>query len=181
MHNLPECKKPITFGWQFSTVVALPHTPSSWTSILDQRRVETQTTAAQVAFAQLQQVVPLVPPATVVVLDRGYNSTWLWCQCSTLPIKGTLVRLNSNRCFYRAAPPTTDKRGAPRKHGAKLQPDDPTAHGSSDGHFEGQDASGRPIQLSRWKQKHVKEARWLELTVIQVVRPMPQTPNVIHA
>jgi hypothetical protein len=23
VHNLPECKKPITFGWQFSTVVVL--------------------------------------------------------------------------------------------------------------------------------------------------------------
>jgi DDE superfamily endonuclease len=38
VHNLPECKKPITFGWQFSTVVALPETPSSWTYILDQQR-----------------------------------------------------------------------------------------------------------------------------------------------
>src|SRR6266571_8656769 len=30
VHNLPECKKPVTYGWQFSTVVALPPTPSSW-------------------------------------------------------------------------------------------------------------------------------------------------------
>ena len=35
VHNLPECKKPITFGWQFSTVVVLPERPSSWTYILD--------------------------------------------------------------------------------------------------------------------------------------------------
>ena len=90
VHNLPECKKPITFGWQFSTAVVLPPTPSSWTYVLDQQRVSTETTAAQVAFAQLQQLVPLLPANTVSVLDRGYNSTWLWCQCSGLPIKGTL-------------------------------------------------------------------------------------------
>src|SRR5260370_40204195 len=30
VHNLPECKKPVTYGWQFSTAVALPPTPSSW-------------------------------------------------------------------------------------------------------------------------------------------------------
>ena len=46
VHNLPECKKPITFGWQFSTAVVLPLTPSSWTYVLDQQRVSTQTTAA---------------------------------------------------------------------------------------------------------------------------------------
>ncbi len=171
VHNLPECKKPITFGWHFSTMMVLPQTPSSWTYVLDQQRVSTQTTAAQVALAQLQQVVPLLPTNTVAVLDRGYNSTWLWCHCSTLPIKGTLVRLKGNRCFYRAAPPATGKRGAPRKDGEKLQPVDPATHGSPDGTGEGQDASGRPLQISWWKQMHVKEARWLEVTVIQVVRP----------
>jgi hypothetical protein len=175
VHNLPECKKPITFGWQFSTAVVLPPTPSSWTYVLDQQRVSTQTTAAQVAFAQLQQLVPLLPANTVAVLDRGYNSTWLWCQCSGLPIKGTLVRLKGNRCFYRAAPPASGKRGAPRKDGEKLQPDDPTTHGSADGTWQGQDASGRPVQLAWWKQMHVKEARWLSVTVIQVVRPHAST------
>jgi len=171
VHNLPECKKPITFGWQFSTAVVLPPTPSSWTYVLDQQRVSTQTTAAQVAFAQLQQLVPLLPANTVAVLDRGYNSTWLWCQCSGLPIKGTLVRLKGNRCFYRVAPPATGKPGAPRKDGDKWQPEDPATHGNPDGTWQGQDGSSRPIQLSWWKQMHVKDARWLEMTVIQVVRP----------
>jgi hypothetical protein len=171
VHNLPECKKPITFGWQFSTAVVLPSTPSSWTYVLDQQRVSTDTTAAQVAFAQLRQLVPLLPSTTIAVLDRGYNSTWLWCQCSTLPIKGTLIRLKGNRCFYRTAPPASGTRGAPRKDGAKLQPDDPATHDRPDGTWEGQDAAGRCIQLRWWKQLHVKEARWLDVTVIQVVRP----------
>ena len=171
VHNLPECEKPITYGWQFSTVVALPEIASSWTYVLDQQRVNTETTAAQVAFAQLQQMVPLLPPNTVAVLDRGYDSTWFWCQCSTLPLKGTLIRLKGNRCFYRAAPPPTGKRGAPKLDGAKLQPDAPATHGSPDAVVEGQDGKGRPIQICWWKQLHVKTARWLEMTVIQVVRP----------
>lgn len=171
VHNLPECEKPITFGWQFSTVVALPESPSSWTYALDQQRVSTQTTAAQVAFAQLQQLVPLLPTNTITVLDRGYDSTWLWCQCSTLPFKGTLIRLKGNRCFYRLAPAKTGKRGAPRKDGPKMQPKDGATHGAPSGHFAGQDAKGRPIQVCWWNQMHVKTARWLELTVVQVVRP----------
>ena len=63
------------------------------------------------------------------------------------------------------------KPGAPREDGDKWQPEDPTTHGHPDGTWEGPDASGRHIQLSWWKQMHLKEARWLEVTVIQVVRP----------
>ncbi len=155
----------------FSTIVALPETPSSWTYVLEQQRVNTETTAAQVAFAQLQQVVPLLPPNTVAVLDRGYDSTWFWCQCSTLPLQGTLIRLKGNRCFSRAAPAPTGKRGAPRLDGAKLQPNDPATHGNPDGTWQGQDGKGRPIQIGWWKQMHVKTARWLEMAVIQVIRP----------
>jgi len=75
VHNLPECKKPITFGWQFSTVVVLPQVPSSWTYILDQQRVTSETT------------------------------------------------------------------------------------------------KDRPVEVSWWKSMHVKQARWLEVTVLRVVRP----------
>ncbi|GHO80203.1 hypothetical protein KSD_79740 [Ktedonobacter sp. SOSP1-85] len=33
--NLPDGEQAITYGWQFSTVVALPATPGSWTYVLD--------------------------------------------------------------------------------------------------------------------------------------------------
>src|SRR5438270_1552974 len=171
VHNLPECKKPVTYGWQFSTLVALPDTPSSWTYILDQQRVKTETTAAQIAFAQLSHLAGSESEPIIAILDRGYDSTWLWCQWSTLPLKGTLVRLKGNRCFYRAAPQRTGKPGAPRKDGDKLQPDDETTHGTPSGHWEGKDAKGRAVEVSWWQQLHVKAARWLELTVIRVVRP----------
>jgi hypothetical protein len=171
VHNLPECEKPVTYGWQFSTAVALPETPSSWTYALDQQRVSTETTAAQVAFAQMQQLLPLLPASTIFVLDRGYDSTCLWCQCSGLSHQGTLIRLKGNRCLYRAAPPPTGKKGAPRKDGDKLRPDDPSTHADPDGQWEDEDAQGRLIQLRWWKHLHVKGARSLDLTVIRVERP----------
>jgi len=170
VHNLPECKKPITFGWQFSTVVVLPQVPSSWTYILDQQRVTSETTATQVAYEQLNRLVAHLGANTIVVLDRGYDATWLWCRCSTLGV-GVLGRLKSNRCFYRSAPAPTGKRGAPRKDGAKLQPNDPTTHGQPDGTFVGRDSKDRPVEVSWWKSMHVKQARWLEVTVLRVVRP----------
>src|SRR5450631_4924004 len=73
VHNLPECKKPITFGWQFSTMVVLADPASSWTYILDQQRVASQTTAIEVAEGQLRRLVPLLPKNAIVVLDRGYD------------------------------------------------------------------------------------------------------------
>jgi DDE superfamily endonuclease len=171
VHNLPKCEKPITYGWQFSTVVVLPPTPSSWTFTLDQQRISTETTAAQVAIKQLQALMPLLPQNTVRVLDRGYDSLWFWCQCSALPGRGTLIRLKDNRRFYRAAPPPTGKRGAPRKDGEKLQPKDASTHSQPDGQWEGTDHKERLVQLAWWKHLHVKDARDLDLTVIRVTRP----------
>jgi hypothetical protein len=171
VHNLPECKKPVTYGWQFSTVVALPPTPSSWVYALSQQRVSTETTPAQVAREQLKQVLPLLPQDTISAFDRGYDATWFWCQCSALPHKGTLIRLKSNRCLYRSAPPKTGKRGGPRKDGDKLRPDAHATHDNPDGQWEGTDQHERPVQLTWWKHLHVKEARYLDLSVIRVVRP----------
>jgi DDE superfamily endonuclease len=37
--NLPQSRKPISYGWQFSTAVMLPVPSGSWTAVLDQRRI----------------------------------------------------------------------------------------------------------------------------------------------
>lgn len=170
VHNLPESAKPVTYGWQFSTVVALPEKPSGWTYVLSQRRVETSTTAIQIAYQQLSELAPQLPKETIALLDRGYDSAWLWCKLSTLPIKGSLIRLKSNRCFYRPAPPPTGKRGAPRKRGDKLQPNDPATHADPSGTFEGQDHAGKPVRVTWWQEMALKDADWLPLTVIRVER-----------
>ncbi|HET8910182.1 MAG TPA: NF041680 family putative transposase [Ktedonobacteraceae bacterium] len=171
VHNLPECEKPVTYGWQFSTVVVLPEPASSWTYLLDQQRVSTDTTASHLAFAQLSALAPSLPDHTIAVLDRAYDLTWLWCQCSTLPLEGTLVRLKGNRCLYRQAPTPTRKRGAPRKDGDKLQPNDLQSHGNPSGQWQGSDDRERPLEITWWQHLHLKDARWLDLAVMRVVRP----------
>lgn len=170
VHNLPECKKAITYGWQFSTVVVLPETPSQRTFILDQQRVSSDTTAIQVSVQQLKELLPLLPKKMIIVLDRGYDCNWLWCQCCGLEVN-VLSRLKSKRCFYQPAPPPSGKPGAPRKDGDRLQVGNPSTYGTPDGRFQGQDVKGRPIEICWWKHMHVKEARWLDLTVIRVLRP----------
>jgi len=171
VHNLPGSVKPVTYGWQFSTVVALPEKPSGWTYMLDQRRVSTATTALQVAASQLSEIAGQLPKETIALLDRGYDSAWLWCQLSLLPLQGSLVRLKSNRCFYRPAPAPTGKRGAPRKRGDKLQPNDPASQFDPSGEAEALDPAGKLVRVRFWKQMRLKDADWLTLTVIRVERP----------
>ncbi|MEI7556095.1 hypothetical protein, partial [Candidatus Chlorohelix sp.] len=48
-HNLLNCDKPVTVGWQFSTVVVVPPQTSSHTYIVSNRRIKTSQTPAEVA------------------------------------------------------------------------------------------------------------------------------------
>jgi hypothetical protein len=174
MHNIPNRAPAITYGWKYSTVTVLPEKPSSWTSILDQQRISSDRTDIQVAFDQLKEIVPNLSKRPLVLFDRGYDSNWLWCKCTLLKMD-LLGRLKSNRCFYKPAPPRTGKKGAPRKDGAKLKLSDSSTHINPDGTWEGKDIKGYPVQIYWWENMHVKKARWLNLTIIQVVRP--QAPD----
>jgi DDE superfamily endonuclease len=174
MHNIPHSRPKkstaLTFGWKYSTVMVLPEKPSSWTTIVDQQRISSDTTDIQVAFEQLQRLVPLFSTRLLVLLDRGYDCNWLWCRCSGLPID-LLGRLKGNRCFYKPAPAHTGKSGQPRKDGAKLKLSDSSTQSHPDHSWEGTDAKEHAVRICWWEHMHVKEARWLDVTIIQVSRP----------
>lgn len=169
-HSTPKKSTALTFGWKYSTVMVLPEKPSSWTSIVDQQRIPSDKTDIQVAFQQLQQLVPLFSTRLLILLDRGYDCNWLWCKCSGLPID-LLGRLKGNRCFYKPAPAPTGKSGQPRKDGAKLKLSDPSTQSHPDHIWDGTDGKEHPVRICWWEHMHVKEARWLDLTLIQVSRP----------
>jgi hypothetical protein len=48
--NLPHATRPVSVGWQFSTVMLLPEYPSGWGAILSQRRITSAETAVSVAI-----------------------------------------------------------------------------------------------------------------------------------
>ncbi len=151
-------------------MTVVPDSPSSRTYILDHCRIPSDKTDIQVAFEQLQQLAPLSAVRPLVLVDRGYDSNWFWCKCSGLAMD-LLGRLKGNRCFYKPAPPPTGKKGAPRKDGAKLKLDHPSTHQSPDESHDIIDEQGHAMSIRCWKQMHVKDARWLHLTIIQVIRP----------
>ena len=116
VHNLPECRTPVTVGRGFSAVVFLPETPSSWTYPLDNQRVPSTCTAAQVAAEQLTALVPLLPVRAVLLSGRYYGSAAFVQATATIPCDN-LLRIPGNRVFYRPAPPRTGNVVRPAKMG----------------------------------------------------------------
>lgn len=167
--NMPHATKPVSVGWQFSTVMLLPEQPSSWVGILDQRRIASSQTAIEVGIDQLRTVLPLIARAVIVLADRWYAGAHVVQACHELGC-AALIRLKRNRKLYRAAPPRTGKRGAPCKHGPLFQGTRPETYGPADAQWEGTDEHGKRVWVACWKGLHFREAPATEVTVIRVQR-----------
>jgi hypothetical protein len=168
--NLPHAKRPVSVGWQFSTVMLLPETRSSWGAILSQRRITSAETAVAVAIGQLESLVSLLPVRTRVLADRWYATGPFVLACKRLSFEA-LVRLKRNRKLYRPAPPpVAGKRGAPRKDGELFQGSKPETWGEPDASWQGSDHRGHPIQVQAWQHLHFRQAREVQVTVYRVLR-----------
>jgi hypothetical protein len=94
-----------------------------------------------------------------------------------------LLRVKSNRVFYRPAPARQPgQRGASRKDGARFQCSDASTHDEADASWEGTDAHGKRVEVRCWNRLHLRNARWVEVSVIQVIRhgasSRPRDPKV---
>ncbi|SRR6266571_3893234 len=173
MPNLPPDCTPVTPGWQFSALMVLPETPSSWDYLLSHRRIASTQTAGQVGADQLRALIPRLglsgDQRAIMLADRAYgNAPFLRATHDVACDK--LIRLAKNRVLYRPAPPRTGHRGAPCKDGPRFKCDVPQTHGPPDRVWEGQDEKGHRLLVEAWEQLHFKQARDIEGTVIRVTR-----------
>src|SRR3954470_20294209 len=126
-------------GWPYQLVAALESGPTSWTAILDVRRLGPADDATAVTAAQLRTVVERLgaaghwrggDPPIMVVLDSGYDVCRLAYLLADLPVQ-LIGRLRANRVLLGAvAPPAPDGRrppGRPRRHGAVMTLADPAS------------------------------------------------------
>jgi hypothetical protein len=170
--NLPTDATPVAPGFCFSTLVVLPEPVSSWTYVLDNRRVPSSESADTVGVEQLRAVLPQVLARfglPILVLDRHYSSAPWVLATVDLPCD-QLIRARRDRVLYRPAPERTGKRGAPRKDGARFQGSDPTSHGRPDADWSGSDDLGRPVRVSVWQNLHLRKARSIPITVVWIIR-----------
>jgi hypothetical protein len=126
-------------GWPYQLVAALESGPTSWTAILDVRRLGPADDATAVTAAQLRTVVERLgaaghwragDPPIMVVLDSGYDVCRLAYVLADLPVQ-LIGRLRADRVLLGAvAPPAPDGRrptGRPRRHGAVMTLADPAS------------------------------------------------------
>jgi DDE superfamily endonuclease len=166
--NLPRATKPISVGWQCSTVMLLPEVASSWVGILDQQRIETAQTAIEVAIAQLQALVPLIEHPIIILADRWYATADFLRACKALGCQ-VLIRLKRNRKLYRP-PVRTSTKGRPPLDGPLFQGSRPdTVHGA-EAVLMSYDEKGKVVTVSRWSGLHFRQAREVQVRVFRVRR-----------
>lgn len=194
--NLPEGSKPVTPGWQFSTLSVLPEQPSSWTYVLDNQRIPSDKTQGQVMAEQLSELVSLLPACSLrpLFVGDGYYGSVTFLLRTKAVACDKLTRFPKNRVLYRPAPPHTGKRGAPRKDGEPFKCHDPSTQGPPDEHWEshreghregqreGKNAAGQPIEVDLevdlevdcWNNLHFRDARDITVSVLRVTRSAAQ-------
>lgn len=166
--NLPHATKPLSVGWQCSTVMLLLQLPSSWAGILDQQRIATAQTAIEVVIAQVQALVPLIEHPMVLVADRWYATADFLEACKALGIQ-VLIRLKRNRKLYRLARRTRTK-GRPPLDGPLFQASQPDTMSGAQASLMSFDERGKRVTVSSWNQLHFQQARQIQMCVFQVRR-----------
>lgn len=166
--NLPRATKPISVGWQASTVMLLPEVPSSWVGILDQRRIPTAQTAIEVAIAQLQALIPLIDHPIILVADRWYATADFLRACKALGIQ-VLIRLKRNRKLYRP-PMRTSTRGRTPLDGPLYQGSQPESMHGAQASLTSFDKKGKTVTVRCWRGLHFRQAREVPVCVFHVRR-----------
>jgi hypothetical protein len=171
--NLPKNTHAASAGWVISSVVLLPHQAGQGTFVLDTARVASTERATEVAARQLRAVVALLVARglrPIILGDRWYACAPFLARVADVEAC-CLLRVKSNRVFYRPAPARLPGQlGASRKDGDRFQCHDESSHGEPDAIWEGTDAKGARVEVRCWTHLHLRTARWLPVSVLQIIR-----------
>ncbi len=167
--NLPEGVAPVRPGWQFSTLSVLPQLPSSWTYVLDNRRIPSSATQASVMAEQMAAVLGMLPGRPLWIGDGYYGSHTFLALVADLPCD-ILARFANNRVLYREPEPQPRRRGHPRWHGPRFACNDPSTQGPPHAHWEGIGADAHKVEVACWQGLHFKKAPQVRLSLLRVTR-----------
>jgi DDE superfamily endonuclease len=155
-------------AWEYEWLVEVPAPGTSWVLPLDvRRRGPTTGTPTAVGCALLQAALagrPADALRPVVALDSGYDPVQL---ARAQLAANLLVRLRSDRSFYRAPGPYQG-RGAPRKYGAVFKLGDPTTQGEPDASRTLRDPRYGRVRVGVWQDLRLKGAADAPFTVARV-------------
>ena len=171
--NLPKNTHAASPGWVMSHVVLLPTQAGQGTYVLDTARVKASELVTEVAARQLQAVVALLVARglhPIILGDRWYACAPFLSRMADVEA-GELLRVKSNRDISRPAPARVPGQiGASRKDGDRFQCKDEVSHGEADDCWEGTDAKCAKIEVRCWTHLHLRTARFVEVSLIQIIR-----------
>ena len=155
-------------AWEYEWLVEVPAPGSGWVLPLDvRRRGPNAGTPSAVAIDLLGEALarrPAAAPRPVGTLDSGYDPVQVARATLAMDV---LVRLRSNRVFYRAPGPYSG-RGAPRKYGDVFRPADPTTHGTPDATATLADPRCGQVRIDAWRDLRATGAADAPFTIVRV-------------
>jgi hypothetical protein len=155
-------------AWEYEWLVAVPEPGSSWVVPLDVRRRGPRSgTPTGVAIRQLRAALarrPIGAARPVATYDSSYDPVGF---ARAEPGVDILVRLRSNRRFYRVPGPYQG-RGCRPKHGPVFKLPDPTTHGTPDRSATAEDPVHGRVRVDAWEHLHVQSAADAPFTVVRV-------------
>lgn len=171
--NVPKNTHAASPGWVMSHVVLLPTQAGQGTFVLDTARVQSSELVTEGAARQLRAVVALLVARGLCPIILGDR----WSACAPFLARMAAIdarcvlRVKKNRVFSRPAPARQPgHKGASGKDGDRFQCQDESSHGEPDASWEGLDVKGARIQVRCWTHLHLRTARWVEVSVIQIIR-----------
>jgi hypothetical protein len=153
-------------GWPYQLVAVLESGPTSWTALLDARRLGPDEDATAVTAEQLRAVIERLhsgghcspgDPPMLVVLDAGYDVCRLAFLLADLPIQ-LIGRIRADRVLLTAlAPPApggSRPTGRPRRHGAAMTLADPASWPAPSTETTSDTTRYGPAQALSWDRMH---------------------------
>jgi hypothetical protein len=155
-------------AWEYEWLVDVPEPGRSWVLPQDVRRRGPRSgTPTEVAIRQLRAALTRRPsgaPRPVATYDSSYDPiTFVRAELAL----DLLVRLRSNRKFFRVPGPYKG-RGARPKHGPVVQLGDPSTHGTPDRTATQDDPVHGAVRVDVWEQGHGQAAADAPFTLVRV-------------
>lgn len=154
-------------GWPYSFIAALEPGRTSWTRILDARRLGPQDQVMEVTGEQLRGVIERIitaghwhagDPKILVLFDSGYNIPRLSWLLADLPVE-VIGRLKSDRVFCSPVEKGPATVGRPSHHGKVFNLKDPQTWGPASSTSHNPSTHYGSVEHHGWNRLHPRLTR----------------------
>ena len=153
--------KPITIGYDYSTLAWIPPDEGGWALPLLHERIGSRETPIEQGARQLR--------CACAQMEQRPISVWDFLNATADIDADKLLRVRPNRCLY-GPPPPYGGRGRPPVHGDKFELADPATWSEPRPRWAGTDAKLGPVEIQLWKGLHFKKAAPQPVVLIRIER-----------